>query len=285
MMASLFWNPLSFPFSLYNSSAPYFSHKMHTLRNTQNTIAYLGLLCLFQNLFFSGNHHQIFFTQRKMGAICCCGRKPSKGNSLDRKLERKIIEMRKNKFGKSKLKSIDSVVMLFPMFREKLKTLRGMFEQYDEDSNGYIDPNELKRFLEHQQFHLQEEEFETLFRYCDIDGSKGIQFNEFIVLVCLIHLLQEQPSFDSSSKAELANLGEVFDNMIEVFLFFDKNADGKINKKDMVKTLNDTYPLEKSPSHITEKRFKEMDWDNNGQVTIREFLFGFIKWVGIDADE
>ncbi|MED6138938.1 hypothetical protein PIB30_079211 [Stylosanthes scabra] len=221
-----------------------------------------------------------------MGAICCCGRYPSEGNSLDRKLESKLVEMKKNKFGKSKLKSIDSVVMLFPMFREKLKTLRGMFEQYDEDSNGYIDPNELKRFLEHQQLHLQEE-FENLFRYCDIDGSKGIQFNEFIVLVCLIHLLQEHPSFDNSqsSKAELAHLGEVFDTMVEVFLFFDKNGDGKLNKKDMVKTLNDTYPLERSPSDITKNRFKEMDWDNNGQVTFREFLFGFIKWVGIDVDE
>ena len=38
--------------------------------------------------------------------------------------------MKRNKFGKSRLKSIDSVVMLFPMFREKLKTLRGMFDQY-----------------------------------------------------------------------------------------------------------------------------------------------------------
>lgn len=30
---------------------------------------------------------------------------------------------------------------------------------------------------------------------------------------------------------------------------------------------------------------EEMDWDKNGQVTFREFLFGFINWVGIDADE
>jgi len=29
----------------------------------------------------------------------------------------------------------------------------------------------------------------------------------------------------------------------------------------------------------------EMDWDKNGQVTFREFLFGFINWVGIDVDE
>lgn len=58
-----------------------------------------------------------------------------------------------------------------------------------------------------------------------------------------------------SSKAELAQLGEVFNTIVEVFLFFDKNGDGKLNKKDMVKTLNETYPLERSPAHITENRF------------------------------
>lgn len=64
----------------------------------------------------------------------------------------------------------------------------------DEDSNGSIEPNELKKFLEHLELHLKEQEIENLFEYCDLDGSKGIQFNEFIVLLCLIHLLAEPSS-------------------------------------------------------------------------------------------
>lgn len=28
-----------------------------------------------------------------------------------------------------------------------------------------------------------------------------------------------------------------------------------------------------------------MDWDRNGKVSFREFLFALINWVGIDADE
>lgn len=50
--------------------------------------------------------------------------------SLERNLEKKISEIRRNKFGQSKLKSIDTIVMLFPMFKERLKTLRAMFQQY-----------------------------------------------------------------------------------------------------------------------------------------------------------
>ncbi|ESW12750.1 hypothetical protein PHAVU_008G139100 [Phaseolus vulgaris] len=220
-----------------------------------------------------------------MGVILSCIGKSSKSMSLDDKIERKIVEMRRHKFGESKLKSVDGIVMMFPMFKEKLKTLRGMFEQYDEDSNGSIEPNELKKFLEHLDLHLKEKEIETLFEYCDIDGSKGIQFNEFIVLLCLIHLLEEPSSSNNSSKAGLERVGEIFNAIVETFVFFDKNGDGKLNKKDMVRTLNETNPRERSPARISKHRFQEMDWDKNGQVTFREFLFGFINWVGIDADE
>ncbi|XP_047156778.1 probable calcium-binding protein CML22 [Vigna umbellata] len=220
-----------------------------------------------------------------MGVIMSCIGKSSKNMCLDDKIERKIVEMRRYKFGQSKLKSVDSIVMMFPMFKERLKTLRGMFEQYDEDSNGSIEPNELKKFLEHLELHLKEKEIENLFEYCDLDGSKGIQFNEFIVLLCLIHLLAEPSSSVNSSKAGLEQVGEIFNTIVEAFVFFDQNGDGKLNKKDMIRTLNETNPRERSPARISKHRFQEMDWDKNGQVTFREFLFGFINWVGIEADE
>ncbi|RDX62667.1 putative calcium-binding protein CML22, partial [Mucuna pruriens] len=225
------------------------------------------------------------FFPSKMGAAMCCIGKSSKTMCLDEKLERKIAEMKRYKFAESRLKSIDSIVMLFPMFKERLKTLRGMFEQYDEDSNGSLEPNELKKFLEHLELHLEEQEIENLFQYCDIDGSKGIQFNEFIVLLCLIHLLAEPSSSDNSSKAGLAKVGEIFNTIVEAFVFFDQNGDGKLNQKDMVRTLSETNPRERSPARISKRRFQEMDWDKNGQVTFREFLFGFINWVGIDDDD
>jgi len=67
---------------------------------------------------------------KKMGVIMSCIGKSSKNMCLDDKIERKIVEMRRYKFAQSKLKSVDSIVMMFPMFKERLKTLRGMFEQY-----------------------------------------------------------------------------------------------------------------------------------------------------------
>ena len=64
----------------------------------------------------------------------------------------------------------------------------------DEDGNGNIDMEELKKCLQKLQLNLKEEEVEDLFHSCDIDQSEGIQFNEFIVLLCLIYLLVEHSS-------------------------------------------------------------------------------------------
>lgn len=30
---------------------------------------------------------------------------------------------------------------------------------------------------------------------------------------------------------------------------------------------------------------EEMDWHKNGRVSFKEFLFTFINWVGLDADD
>jgi hypothetical protein len=30
---------------------------------------------------------------------------------------------------------------------------------------------------------------------------------------------------------------------------------------------------------------EEMDWDKNGTVTFKEFLFAFTRWVGLDDNE
>lgn len=50
-------------------------------------------------------------------------------------------------------------------------------------------------------------------------------------------------------------LKATFDAIVEVFLFLDKNGDGKLKKKDMIKALNESSPWEKSPAHITRSRF------------------------------
>lgn len=76
----------------------------------------------------------------------------------------------------------------------------------DEDSNGTIDRDELRHCLEKLHVKLNEEEMEELFHSCDIDGSEGIQFNEFIVLLCLIYILKIPSSSSSSEPSSVSSV-------------------------------------------------------------------------------
>lgn len=66
----------------------------------------------------------------------------------------------------------------------------------------------------------------------------------------------------------------IFDPIVEVFLFLDKDGKGKLNKADVIKTLNnEDYPLERSPSHVTNTRF--------GNINHTLFCFSFFSCVFI----
>lgn len=57
------------------------------------------------------------------------------------------------------------------------------------------------------------------------------------------------------SKLGSPQLEATFDTIIQAFIFLDKNGDGKLNRKEMVKALNEASPYERSPARITKTRF------------------------------
>lgn len=61
----------------------------------------------------------------------------------------------------------------------------------DEDKNEVIDHNELKHCFRKLEISFTEEEVDDFFKACDINENMGMKFNEFIVLLCLVYLLQE----------------------------------------------------------------------------------------------
>ncbi|KAL6002755.1 hypothetical protein ACLOJK_022975 [Asimina triloba] len=223
-----------------------------------------------------------------MGGLLYQCNSSNKYRRLDPKLERKMSEAIKQKAatGSNTFRSINSIILRFPKFKEGLRNIRSVFEEYDEDSNGTIDSEELKKCLQNLQIQLTEKEIFDLYHSCDVDGNEGIQFNEFVVLLCLIYVLSEPSSASSStSRMGLPQLEATFDTIIQAFLFLDNNGDGRLNKKDMVRALNDASRWEKAPGHVTKRRFKEMDWTKHGKVSFKEFLYTFINWVGLDADD
>lgn len=155
----------------------------------------------------------------------------------------KMVELKRSSSGESKFRSINGIILKFPHFKEGLKEIKDVFEQFDEDSNGTIDRDELKKCVKKLHFHAKDEEVNDLFDSCDVDENEGIQFNEFIVLLCLLYLLIDSSSSSgNTTKIGSPELEATFNTIVEAFLFLDKNGDGKLHKKDVLKALNDECP-------------------------------------------
>ncbi|CAL9096693.1 unnamed protein product [Musa acuminata var. zebrina] len=202
-------------------------------------------------------------------------------------LKRRLLEAMKQRgySNQNTFRSINSIIMWFPHFKEGLQNIKNIFEKYDEDSNGTMDHEELKKCLRMLQIQLSEKDIDRLYHYCDMDENKGIQYHEFIVLLCFAYLLAGPDSATNNmSNSASRHVEATFDKLAEAFAFLDKNGDGKLHKKDIILALNEAPSKEKSPTHITSRRFKEMDRNKDGTVTFKEFLFSLIKWIGIDTD-
>lgn len=124
----------------------------------------------------------------------------------------------------------------------------------------------------------------------------------------------------------LPDLEATFDEIAEAFVFFDRNKDGYVSKKEMIWAINEASPSGRHGHRIGVQRFgmllfptslsciklflqpfsiaiafpvnvtltkrmrtptcaEEMDWDKDGMITFKEFLFAFTDWVGLENDE
>lgn len=215
------------------------------------------------------------------------GDSPKKFWVAETKLEAKMVEaMQRRECQGCSMKSFNTIILKFPKIDESFRKCRAIFEQFDEDSNGAIDQEELKKCFSKLEISFSEEETNDLFEACDINDDLGVNFNEFIVLLCLVYLLKDDPAaLHAKSRIGMPNLEATFETLVDTFVFLDKNKDGYVSKSEMVQAINETTSGERSSGRIAMKRFEEMDWDKNGMVNFKEFLFAFTRWVGIDELE
>uniref|UniRef100_A0A1J3J5V9 Putative calcium-binding protein CML21 n=1 Tax=Noccaea caerulescens TaxID=107243 RepID=A0A1J3J5V9_NOCCA len=201
------------------------------------------------------------------------------------KLEAKIIEAVQRRASRgTTMKSFNSIVLKFPKIDDGLRNCKVIFQEFDEDSNGSIDHSELKNCLRKLEISFEEDEITDLFKACDINEDMGITFTEFIVLLCLVYLLKDDSStLQKQWRLGMPKLEPTFETLVDTFVFLDENKDGYVSREEMVRAIDESG--ERSSGRIAMKRFEEMDWDKNGMVNFKEFLFAFTQWVGIDENE
>ncbi|KAF4347621.1 hypothetical protein F8388_024384 [Cannabis sativa] len=111
-------------------------------------------------------------------------------------------------------------------------------ETKHEDSNGAIDEEEMKKCFHKLGISFTEEDMDDFFKACDFNEDKGIKFNEFIVLLCLVYLLKEDQAtlhililkLTIKLKSAMPNLEATFETLVDAFVFLDKNKDGYVSR-------------------------------------------------------
>ncbi|KAJ7537289.1 hypothetical protein O6H91_12G106700 [Diphasiastrum complanatum] len=216
----------------------------------------------------------------------CSKRKVNEASSQGSKIEKRMVEaMKQRATVGATLKSFNSILVKFPKIDNSFEEVRTVFKKFDKDGSGKIDLEELKTCFRELQVEFTDEEVKAFHEESDMDANKGIDFKEFIVVLALLYLLGVPTNTAAKSRIGLPKLETTFETIVDAFVFFDKDGDGFVSKKEMMLGMNESGVSDSSSGNIGIKRFEEMDWNRNGTITFKEFLFAFTDWVGIDEND
>ncbi|CAM6103084.1 unnamed protein product [Calypogeia fissa] len=207
-----------------------------------------------------------------MGAKSSTHGKAAESSKITKRMVEAMAERAKR--GQSTIKTFDSIILKFPKIDEAFEAVKTVFKKFDVDRSGTIDLGELRTCFEELQVNFTEEEVREYYEESDLDGSQGIDFKEFIILLALVYLLGE-PIEGSSHKAQHSKIGlpqleATFDTIVQAFVFFDANGDGYISKEEIIQPINQISPS-RSADRLGVERFEEMDWDHNGACNTGTF--------------
>ena len=196
---------------------------------------------------------------------------------------------------------LTKILLRLPTVKAAFERLRALFNAVDVNDDHSISIEELMTSPAFGD--ANPEELKTYFAEADIDHSNGIEFKEFILVMAFAYFGNAGvlPKLDAGVAEQTR---EAFLTAAQAFHFFDTDHDGSIVKSEVISSM------QRSPSSTSirgghggggkkaaggvgggigvafmQSRFAEMDADQNGCITFKEFLFAFVDWAGIDDEE
>lgn len=136
----------------------------------------------------------------------------------------------------------------------------------------------IQEYCREMKYNITDEMEKEIFSASDMDNDARIDFKEFIILLATITMV----SGDASETSK--DFRQALETVNDMFLFFDINGDGKLNVKEVQQRMK-VAPSQGTmglSEDLFARRFEEMDWDNNGEITYQEFLLATEMWVGLE---
>lgn len=193
-----------------------------------------------------------------------------------------------------------------------------MFRRFDTDHNGTIDHEELQACLEALGAHLPPDQVDALFQESNMTEEGDLDFKEFTLCLCIGSVLQMFPKMKAYDSVDLeasnasvadaapasgptgedvqdggadqpplaergARLIQALQWVLEAWVLFDADASGTLDKDEVLGMIREHGGSGRGANLLlSADRWEELDWDSDGSITIKEWLYAFMTWVGLD---
>jgi len=150
---------------------------------------------------------------------------------------------------------IDSGNVISTQFLCNQETIKDTFDMFDENKDGKISKDELRKVFQNMGKQASEEELSNWMENVDENGDGVIEFKEFLVKCAVI---VKELQGNATSFVERA------------FKEFDTDGNGYITSQEMESVLTRLSGEKLTQTDITEI-MRQVDPDGDGKITLQEF--------------
>lgn len=202
-----------------------------------------------------------------------------------------------------KLLTLERIILKFEKNRSHMKDIKVLFNELSHDQKS-LNLDGLFEAMNLLHGNVSKEELKELFEYVDVDESHEISLKEFLCLLTVALVLKIIPAFNQENKSGNSpiraaisfmhgknnEIKDMLELIVSAYLRFDPECEGKINATKFGKVLEENAQVNhkaasgKGNHNVSNTKWKEMDFDDNGCIDFAEFVYSFSKWVDIDDD-
>lgn len=169
-------------------------------------------------------------------------------------------------------------------FRKIIKSsnmhLRQIFEEFDEDGNGYITPVEFRNAVRRLNINLTAKEIDEIIKVVDRNTDGMIDWVEFS---SKFKTKENERLIETRTKNKLAKLKQQLvlhmKSPQDAFALFDKSGSNKLSFANFNELINELCALAKQevpPFSIIKDLFDEIDIRKDGEIDFKEWTQTFV---------
>lgn len=222
--------------------------------------------------------------------------------------------------------TFSKVVLQFEKLRGVMTHVRQVFNAASH-GKAYLEPDDFAKVMDILHGNVTEQQVIELFELGDMNSNKQLTFKQFLVCLAIGYMLDMIPAlsntYQTSSPKMLPNqhrrlrrsqsdlrksvsqffghsdaVKEMMHLVVSAYLIFDKTGKGFIYYNEVQEVLSEDVKESVRPTAetggigastmLSNDRWKELDWDQNGSIDFEEFVATFCSWVqlqDVDDDE